>query len=147
MIEVYTDGACSGNPGPGAFAVVIVEGEALSAIVKGYERTTNNRMELEAVVTACQYLIEQPTTTRTITLYTDSQYVARAVNEGWLTRWLAQARSANRRPNWDLWLQLADALRELPHLHIQWIPGHAGTPYNEVANRLAQGYIATFLSP
>lgn len=145
MIEVYTDGACSGNPGPGAFVVIIVECEALSAIVKGYEHTTNNRMELEAVVTACHELIERGMTAQPAILYTDSQYVAKAINEGWLRRWLTQPRSPHKRPNWDLWLRLAGALQQLPNLRIQWIRGHAGNKYNQIADRLAQSFITTFM--
>ncbi|HKF96685.1 MAG TPA: ribonuclease HI [Steroidobacteraceae bacterium] len=134
MIEIYTDGACRGNPGPGGWAALLRIGEHEREISGAEALTTNNRMELTAVIRALEAL-KRPVEAR---LYTDSEYVRRGVNE-WLPSWKARGwRTAGRKPvkNQDLWQQL-DELR-LPHrIEWHWVPAHAGVIDNERVDRLA----------
>jgi ribonuclease HI len=134
VIEIYTDGACRGNPGPGGWAALLRIGEHEREISGAEALTTNNRMELTAVIRALEAL-KRPVEAR---LYTDSEYVRRGVNE-WLPSWKARGwRTAGRKPvkNQDLWQQL-DELR-LPHrIEWHWVPAHAGVIDNERVDRLA----------
>ena len=134
MIEIYTDGACRGNPGPGGWAALLRIGEHEREISGAEALTTNNRMELTAVIRALEAL-KRPVEAR---LYTDSEYVRRGVSE-WLPGWKARGwRTAGRKPvkNQDLWQQL-DELR-LPHrIEWHWVPAHAGVIDNERVDRLA----------
>ena len=134
MIEIYTDGACRGNPGPGGWAALLRIGEHEREISGAEALTTNNRMELTAVIRALEAL-KRPVEAR---LYTDSEYVRRGVSE-WLQSWKARGwRTAGRKPvkNQDLWQQL-DELR-LPHrIEWHWVPAHAGVIDNERVDRLA----------
>ena len=134
MIEIYTDGACRGNPGPGGWAALLLLGEHEREISGAEERTTNNRMELTAVIRALEAL-KRPVQAR---VYTDSEYVRRGVTE-WLAAWKARGwRTANRKPvkNQDLWQRL-DELRAHHHIEWHWVPAHAGVPGNERVDRLA----------
>jgi len=134
VIEIYTDGACRGNPGPGGWAALLRIGEHEREISGAEALTTNNRMELTAVIRALEAL-KRPVEAR---LYTDSEYVRRGVSE-WLPSWKARGwRTAGRKPvkNQDLWQQL-DELR-LPHrIEWHWVPAHAGVIDNERVDRLA----------
>jgi ribonuclease HI len=134
VIEIYTDGACRGNPGPGGWAALLRIGEHEREISGAEALTTNNRMELTAVIRALEAL-KRPVEAR---LYTDSEYVRRGVNE-WLSAWKARGwRTAERKPvkNQDLWQQL-DELR-MPHrIEWHWVPAHAGVSDNERVDRLA----------
>ena len=134
MIEIYTDGACRGNPGPGGWAALLRIGEHEREISGAEALTTNNRMELTAVIRALEAL-KRPVEAR---LYTDSEYVRRGVNE-WLPAWKARGwRTAQRKPvkNQDLWQQLDE--RRLPHrIEWHWVPAHAGVSDNERVDRLA----------
>ena len=134
MIEIYTDGACRGNPGPGGWAALLRKGGHEREISGAEALTTNNRMELTAVIRALEAL-KRPVDAR---LYTDSEYVRRGVNE-WLPSWKARGwRTAGRKPvkNQDLWQQL-DELR-LPHrIEWHWVPAHTGVIDNERVDRLA----------
>lgn len=134
MIEIYTDGACRGNPGPGGWAALLRIGEQEREISGAEALTTNNRMELTAVIRALEAL-KRPVEAR---LYTDSEYVRRGVNE-WLPAWKARGwRTAQRKPvkNQDLWQQLDE--RRLPHrIEWHWVPAHAGVSDNERVDRLA----------
>jgi len=134
VIEIYTDGACRGNPGPGGWAALLRIGEHEREISGAEALTTNNRMELTAVIRALEAL-KRPVEAR---LYTDSEYVRRGVSE-WLPGWKARGwRTAGRKPvkNQDLWQQL-DELR-LPHrIEWHWVPAHAGVIDNERVDRLA----------
>jgi len=134
VIEIYTDGACRGNPGPGGWAALLRIGEHEREISGAEALTTNNRMELTAVIRALEAL-KRPVEAR---LYTDSEYVRRGVSE-WLQSWKARGwRTAGRKPvkNQDLWQQL-DELR-LPHrIEWHWVPAHAGVIDNERVDRLA----------
>jgi ribonuclease HI len=134
VIEIYTDGACRGNPGPGGWAALLRIGEHEREISGAEALTTNNRMELTAVIRALEAL-KRPVEAR---LYTDSEYVRRGVTE-WLPAWKARGwRTAQRKPvkNQDLWQQLDE--QRLPHrIEWHWVPAHAGVSDNERVDRLA----------
>ena len=134
MIQIYTDGACRGNPGPGGWAALLMLGAHEKELSGAEEHTTNNRMELTAVIRALQAL-KRPVTAR---IYTDSQYVMRGIME-WLPAWKARGwLTAGRKPvkNQDLWERL-DALSAQHRLEWQWVKGHAGVPGNERVDLLA----------
>jgi len=134
VIDIYTDGACRGNPGPGGWAALLKSGAHEREISGAEAHTTNNRMELTAVIRALEAL-KRPVRAR---LYTDSQYVRRGITE-WLAAWQARGwRTANRTPvkNQDLWQRLA-ALSAAHRIEWHWVPGHAGVPGNERVDRLA----------
>jgi ribonuclease HI len=142
-VVIYTDGACRGNPGPGGWAAVLSY-EGREKEISGADRdTTNNRMELRAVIEALQAL-RRPLTVR---LYTDSQYVRRGILE-WLPQWKARGwKTAERKPvkNQDLWQQLEAAAA--PHrIEWHWVPGHAGIPGNERCDVLANAAIDGLLA-
>lgn len=134
-MAIYTDGACELNPGPGGWAALLVgEGER-RALSGGYRRTTNNRMELVAVIEGLRALEGGR---REVRVVSDSKYVTEAVNRGWLDGWARDGfrKSKGTRENADLWIQL----RELLQRHavtFEWIKGHAAHPENEECDRLA----------
>ena len=134
MIRIYTDGACRGNPGPGGWAALLMQGEHEKTLSGAEAHTTNNRMELTAVIRALGAL-KRPVAAA---VYTDSQYVMRGIME-WLPAWKARGwRTAARKPvkNQDLWEQLDAACG--PHrIEWHWVPGHAGIEGNERVDRLA----------
>ena len=133
-VEIYADGACKGNPGTGGWGALL-RGAGVEKELRGAEPlTTNNRMELTAVIRALEAL-KRPVAAR---LYTDSEYVRRGITE-WLTGWKARGwRTADKKPvkNQDLWEQL-DALAARHQIEWHWVPGHAGVPGNERVDRLA----------
>jgi ribonuclease HI len=134
-VEIFTDGACSGNPGPGGWGAVLRYGRHERELYGGEsERTTNNRMELMAPIRALETL----TRPSTVNVYTDSTYVRNGVTS-WLPRWKGNGwRTSNREPvkNADLWRRLDEAMA--PHqVEWHWVKGHAGHPENERADRLA----------
>ena len=134
MIDIYTDGACRGNPGPGGWAALLRTGEHEREISGAEPHTTNNRMELTAVIRALEAL-KRPVQAR---VYTDSEYVRRGITE-WLAAWKARGwRTAARKPvkNQDLWQRL-DELSARHRIDWHWVPGHAGVPGNERVDRLA----------
>lgn len=134
MIEIYTDGACRGNPGPGGWAALLRLGEHEREISGAESLTTNNRMELTAVIRALEALT-RPVQAR---VYTDSEYVRRGVSE-WLPAWKSRGwRTADRKAvkNQDLWQRL-DELRTPHRLEWHWVPAHAGVVDNERVDRLA----------
>jgi len=134
VIDIYTDGACRGNPGPGGWAALLVSGAREREISGAEALTTNNRMELLAVIRALEAL-KRPVRGR---VYTDSQYVRRGITE-WLPAWKARGwRTADRQPvkNQDLWQRL-EQLSANHQLEWHWVPGHAGVPGNERVDRLA----------
>jgi ribonuclease HI len=142
-VEIYTDGACRGNPGPGGWAAVL-SADGREKEISGAERlTTNNRMELQAVIEALQAL-KRPLDVR---LYTDSQYVRRGILE-WLPQWKARGwKTADRKPvkNQDLWQQLEQAAAR-HRIEWHWVPGHAGVPGNERCDALANAAIDGLLA-
>lgn len=142
-VEIYTDGACRGNPGPGGWGVVLSSGAREKELRGAEMQTTNNRMELTAAIRALAALKRGST----VALYTDSQYVRKGVLE-WLAQWKARDwRTADRKPvkNIDLWQELE---REIERHSIEWhwVKGHAGVPGNERADQLANEAIDEMLS-
>ena len=149
-IEIYTDGACRRNPGPGGYAAIItgVAGQPFRQEVDGGERrTTNQRMELAAIIAGLEAL---PDTDQPATVYTDSRYAADAINKGWIRNWKRNGwRNANRAPvaNQDLMRRLYDAVHSSGRkVTIRWVKGHAGIPLNEAADRLAVRAAARYAS-
>ncbi|MBW6496297.1 MAG: ribonuclease HI [Burkholderiaceae bacterium] len=133
-IEIYTDGACKGNPGPGGWGVLLRSGSHEKELFGGAPDTTNNRMELTAVIRALQALKRRSR----VSIHTDSQYVQKGVTE-WLAGWKARGwRTAARQPvrNLDLWQELEPLLAE-HDLSWHWVRGHSGHPENERADQLA----------
>jgi ribonuclease HI len=139
QVEIHTDGACSGNPGPGGWAAILRWGEHERELAGGERHTTNNRMELMAAINALEAL-KRP---MQVELFTDSQYLRQGVTE-WLAGWKARGwRTADKKPvkNQDLWERLDEARR--PHtVDWRWLKGHAGHPLNERADQLARAEIA-----
>lgn len=135
MVEIYTDGACSGNPGPGGWGALLRIGGAETELCGGDPATTNNRMELLAVIEALQSLPERVEAR----VYTDSQYVQKGISE-WIHNWKRRGwKTASKEPvkNEDLWRRL-DALAADHRLEWHWVRGHAGHPENERADALAR---------
>ncbi len=134
-ITLYTDGACSPNPGPGGWAAVLESGPHQKVISGGVRRSTNNRMELRAVIEALKCLKHDGST---VVVVTDSQYVAKAVTLGWLEKWAAKGfrKADGIRENADLWVELR-ALLPRHSVTFRWIRGHAGHEKNEQCDLLA----------
>lgn len=134
-VTVYTDGACSGNPGPGGYGAVLLFGEHREELSQGYRLTTNNRMELLAAIVALES-IEEPSD---VTVHSDSKYVVDAIEKGWAKKWRAKGwkRSGNKPPeNIDLWKRLL-AVLEVQKVRFKWVKGHAGHEHNERCDELA----------
>ncbi len=134
-ITVYTDGACSGNPGPGGWAAILRYGEHEKELSGGEAQTTNNRMELTAVLRALEALKEPCT----VELYTDSKYISDAILKGWVFSWQKNGwRKADKKPalNVDLWEHLLTLMAQHT-LHLHWVKGHADNPYNNRCDQLA----------
>ena len=131
-LVIYTDGASRGNPGPGGYGAILKWGAVEKEISKGYRKTTNNRMELMAVIAALETLKRE---NLNIMVYSDSQYIVRAVEEGWLKNWLATNFKGGKK-NKDLWLKYAD-LAKNHNIRFKWVKGHADNPYNNRCDVLA----------
>lgn len=131
---IYTDGACSGNPGPGGWAAILTYGENERELSGGEIATTNNRMELMAVISALTALKESCE----VELWTDSQYIEKAINEGWLAGWKRRGwkRKGGELKNIELWQEL-DRLLGLHRVNFNWLKGHDGHEYNERCDALA----------
>jgi ribonuclease HI len=141
-VEIYTDGACRGNPGPGGWAALLSVDGREKEIAGAEALTTNNRMELTAVIRALESL-RRPVTAR---VFTDSQYVRRGISE-WVSGWKARGwLTADRKPvkNQDLWQRLEE-LAAAHRIEWRWVPGHAGVPGNERVDRLANQAIEALL--
>ena len=140
-VEIYTDGACSGNPGPGGWGVILIYGEKTKELNGGAPETTNNRMELKAAIEALSAL-KRPCT---VHLHTDSVYVKDGVTQ-WMSNWKENGwRTSAKKPvkNVDLWQQLDEALQR-HDIKWYWVKGHAGDPMNERADELARDGMAPF---
>jgi ribonuclease HI len=121
-IIMYTDGAARGNPGPGGYGVVLMYGDKRKELSQGYRRTTNNRMELLGVIAGLEALKK---TGLNVSIYTDSQYIVKAINEGWLNKWIA-TNFAKGIKNKDLWTRFYE-LSKQQRLKFIWVKGHAST--------------------
>lgn len=130
-VVMYTDGSALGNPGPGGFGVVLSAGPHKKEISAGYRLTTNNRMELLAVIVGLEAL-KKPGTE--VNIYTDSQYVQRAVSEKWVFGW--EKKGFKGKKNADLWRRFLQIYRQ-HRVSFQWVKGHAGIPGNERCDELA----------
>lgn len=134
-VEIFTDGACSGNPGPGGYGAILRVGEHVKEISGGEANTTNNRMELMGVISALSAL-KYPCD---VVLTTDSKYVVDSVTKGWVYGWKKKGWiKSDKKPalNVDLWEQLLPLL-ERHEVTFNWVKGHAGHPENERCDRLA----------
>ncbi len=134
QVTVYTDGACSGNPGPGGWGAILEYNGRRRELSGGEKETTNNRMELLAAISALSALKEPCA----VTLYTDSQYFSNAINLGWLREWKRRGwrRKDGALKNPDLWQQL-DALLETHRVKVEWVKGHAENEGNNRCDELA----------
>lgn len=134
-VEIFTDGACSGNPGPGGWGVVLRYGDREKELSGGEKNTTNNRMELTAAIKGLSALKEKCS----VRLVTDSKYVADGITKGWARSWRKNGwRKADKKPalNPDLWEELL-RLIEFHEVTVEWVKGHAGHPENERCDALA----------
>jgi ribonuclease HI len=141
-VTIYTDGACSGNPGPGGWAAILVAGPHRKELSAGYRRTTNNRMELLGVIEGLSALKGRSK----VTIWSDSKYVVEAIEKGWAKNWRRNGwRKADKKPalNPDLWERLLKLL-DLHQVRFQWLRGHDGHDENERADQLA---VAAIKSP
>ena len=131
MIEIFTDGASSGNPGPGGYGVILRSGKHYKELSAGYRKTTNNRMELMAVIKALEAL---KTLNQSVTIYSDSKYVIDAIEKRWVYGWLQKGFTGKK--NKDLWLHFYE-LAKKNTLRFVWVRGHADNPYNNRCDELA----------
>ena len=134
-VTIYTDGSCTGNPGPGGYGVVLIYGKYRRELSGGYRRTTNNRMELMGAIKGLEVLKQ----TCLVTVHSDSQYVVEGIEKGWAKRWKENAWMRNKREqavNPDLWGRLLD-LCEKHEVEFRWVRGHVGNPENERCDQLA----------
>ena len=134
-VSIFTDGACSGNPGPGGWAAILVSGPHRKELSRGYRRTTNNRMELLAVIESLKSLKARSR----VTIWSDSKYVVEAIEKGWAKGWRRNGwRKGDKKPalNPDLWEQLLNLLDQHT-VRFQWVRGHDGHDENERADQLA----------
>ena len=130
-VIIYTDGACSGNPGPGGYGVVLMSGSHRKEISEGFRLTTNNRMELLAVIKGLEALRKKGTSVK---LFTDSQYVVNAVNKGWVFDW--ERKHFRKKKNQDLWIRFLELYRQ-HNVSLFWLKGHNNDTENERCDVLA----------
>lgn len=130
-IQIFTDGSSLGNPGPGGYGIVLKSGKHYKELSGGEPQTTNNRMELTAVIVALEAVKRKRAK---ITVYSDSSYVVNAVEKGWLLQW--ERKGLEKRINSDLWQRFLEIYRK-HQVSLVWIKGHAGHPENERCDRLA----------
>ncbi len=131
-IEIFTDGSCLGNPGTGGIGILIRYQQHQKQISEGYRLTTNNRMELLAVIKALEAL-KSPCE---IDLYSDSQYMKNGISQ-WIFKWKANNWNKGKVKNQDLWQRL-DFATQKHHIHWHWVKGHSGHPENEICDQLAR---------
>ena len=148
--KIYTDGGCSGNPGPGGWAYVIImntfQGDQIVAQNKGSKKdTTNNKMELTAVIEALRELKKNGASQK-VSVYTDSQYVQKGISE-WIINWKRNSwKTSDKKPvkNQELWVEL-DSLASEFSINWEWVKGHAGNEYNEMCDKMTQEAIASVM--
>ena len=132
QLIIYTDGSSRGNPGPGGYGAILKWGSVEKELSKGYRLTTNNRMELLAVIAALESLKREKLN---IVVYTDSQYIVKSVQQGWLKNWIATDFKGGKK-NKDLWLRFFE-LFQLHNIKFVWVRGHADNAYNNRCDELA----------
>ncbi len=127
-VTIYTDGACLGNPGPGGYAAVLIQGKHRKELSGGFRRTTNNRMEITAALVGLQMLNRRCA----VALYTDSKYLQQSISLGWAKRWQSKGwmKGPDKRVSWDLWEQLLSVCKR-HEVEFVWLRGHAGDTENE----------------
>ncbi len=138
MINIYTDGACSGNPGIGGWGVVILDNGEEIQLNGGNHNTTNNKMELTAAIKALEYFEQK----KDLIIYTDSKYVKDGI-ESWIINWKQNGwKTSTKKPvkNKEMWIALDDLIRK-HNINWKWVKGHAGHKYNEKADYLARRFI------
>ena len=138
-IQLYTDGSSRGNPGPGGYGVVLKCGTHYKELSEGFEETTNNRMELMAVIVGLEAIKRE---NAEVIVYSDSTYVVKAVNEGWVFGW--EKKNFDKKANPDLWIRFLEVYRK-HRVRFIWIKGHAGHPENERCDALAVAAASKFL--
>ena len=131
MITIYTDGASRGNPGPGGYGVILKYKEHRKELTEGFRKTTNNRMELLAVIKGLEAL-KKPD--QEVIIYSDSKYVVEAVEKGWLWGWMKKGFKKKKNP--DLWKRFAQLYKQ-HKIKLKWVKGHVGIPENERCDYLA----------
>jgi len=134
-VTIYTDGACLGNPGPGGYGIILLYQGHRRELSGGYRKTTNNRMEMTAAIVGLEALKEKCS----VTLYSDSEYLVKAMSRGWAKRWRANGWKRSKREkalNPDLWERLLQ-LCEHHEVQFSWVRGHSGTPENTRCDELA----------
>ena len=131
MIELFTDGASRGNPGPGGYGAILRSGKHYKELSQGYRKTTNNRMELLAVIAGLEALKKE---NQSVLVYSDSKYVVDAVEKGWLRSWIRTDFKGKK--NADLWKRFA-AIYNKHAVRFKWVKGHDGHPENERCDQLA----------
>ena len=131
VVTIYTDGACSGNPGPGGYGVGLISGNHRKELSEGFRLTTNNRMELLAAIKGLEALRRNAVTVR---LHTDSQYLVNAVNKGWVFEW--ERKRFAKKKNQDLWIRFLEVYRR-HHVTLIWVRGHNNDTENERCDTLA----------
>ncbi|MDP9076167.1 MAG: ribonuclease HI [Bacteroidota bacterium] len=131
MIEIFTDGASSGNPGPGGYGVILRSGKHYKELSEGFRKTTNNRMELLAVIKGLEAL---KTPNQDVTIFSDSKYVIDSIEKRWLNGWVAKGFAGKK--NKDLWLRYLE-VSKLHKIKFVWVRGHNGHPENERCDVLA----------
>jgi len=132
QLIIYTDGAARGNPGPGGYGVVLMWGDKQKEISAGYRLTTNNRMELMAVIVALESLTKKNIP---LTIYTDSQYIVNAIQQKWLDNWIRTGFKGGKK-NKDLWLRFYKLAKDYD-IKFVWVKGHADNPFNNRCDQLA----------
>lgn len=135
FVEIFTDGACSGNPGCGGYGAILKYGNAVKEISQGYKTTTNNRMELLAAITALE-MLKEPCK---VDLYSDSKYLVDSINKGWIEKWQAnnwKKSGSEKAKNIDLLIRLV-AQTQRHDVSFIWVKGHDGHPENERCDTLA----------
>ena len=146
-LVIYTDGGCSGNPGPGGWGCVILDGENDTRLSGGEAHTTNNRMELQAAISALDAVVKNTEwRNKKVCVYSDSQYVKNGITS-WIKNWKKNGwRTAAKKPvlNKELWEQL-DTLYNQLNIEWKWVKGHAGITYNEVCDQLCQSEMQKFM--
>lgn len=142
VVTLYTDGSCSGNPGPGGWGAILMCGPFKKTLSGGDIQTTNNRMELTAVIQGLKALTEKCE----VDLYSDSKYVIDSIEKGWLHRWVAnrwRKADGSHVPNGDLWKELVELLY-IHTVRVHWVKGHASNEYNNMCDQLAVAETAKF---